>query len=283
MADFEMSKRKFDNLENDQLIVKFPPRLYEIYGEHESIDDVLQKAGCSEDIKIKQGKMRILKDKGQWIFDETIDQVIERTQSLLNALEDVDYIVLVGGFSESKYLRTRMKAEFGDKVVEPTEPRTAVMRGAVLFGHNPAAIQTRVSKYTYGIATMKHFEPGLHSEQKRILIGGRAYCDDIFEKHVTIGQEIIVGQSMKEITYHPTIAKQTQATLQVFASSKEDPEYVTDEGCQHVGSLLVEMDTGGNRNFKIKVKLIFGGTEIQVKVRDEHGIVIKDAKMKFLD
>ncbi|WAQ99932.1 HS12B-like protein [Mya arenaria] len=280
LADFEMSKRKFDG--NDQLIVKFPARLDEIYGEHESIDDVLQRAGCSEDIKIKRGKMHISKDKGQWIFDETIDQIIERTQSLLNVLENVDYIVLVGGFSESKYLQTRMKAEFGDKVVAPTEPRTAVMKGAVLFGQRPTAIQTRVSKYTYGIATMEHFKPEIHSENKRIVIDGHDYCDDIFEKHVTIGQEITVGQNMKEMTYHPTIDDQAHFVLQVFASSTENPKYVTDEECQQIGLLLVEIDTGGNRNFEIKVKLVFGGTEIQVEVRDGLGNLIKDARMDFL-
>ncbi|XP_052791960.1 heat shock 70 kDa protein 12B-like [Mya arenaria] len=175
-----------------------------------------------------------------------------------------------------------MEDEFGDKVVAPAEPRTAVMRGAVLFGQSPADIKTRVSKYTYGIATMKCFEPGLHSEKKRIVIDGRAYCDDIFEKHVTIGQEITVGQSMKEITYYPTIDDHAHAVLHVFASSKENPEYVTDGDCRHVGLVLVEMDTGGNRNFEIKVKLIFGGTEIQVEVRDGHGILMKEVKMTFL-
>ncbi|WAQ99930.1 HS12B-like protein [Mya arenaria] len=280
LADFEMSKRKFDG--NDQLIVKFPERLYDIilYGNHESIDDVLQEAGCSEDIKIERGKMLISKHKGQWIFDEIIDQVIE---FLFIMLQDAEYIVLVGGFSESKYLQKRMKAEFGDKVVAPTEPRTAVMRGAVLFGQSPASIQTRVSKYTYGIATMEHFKPGIHSENKRIVINGHEYCDDIFEKIVTIGQEITVRQNMKEMTYHPTIDDQAHFVLQVFASSTENPKYVTDEDCQQIGLLLVEIDTGGNRDFEIKVKLIFGGTEIQVEVRDGHGNLIKNARMDFLD
>ncbi|XP_052793297.1 heat shock 70 kDa protein 12A-like [Mya arenaria] len=280
LADFEMSKRKFDG--NDQLIVTFSARLYEIYGEHESIDDVLQRAGCSEDIKIKRGKMHISKDKGQWIFDETIDQIIERTQSLINMLENVDYIVLVGGFSESKYFQTRMKAEFGDKVVAPTASKSAVMKGAVLFGQSPASIQTRVSKYTYGIATMEHFKPEIHSENKLIVIDGFEYCDDIFERLVTIGQEITVGQYMKEMTYYPNIDDQAHFVLQVFASSVENPKYVTDEDCQQIGLLLVEIDTGGNRDFEIKVQLVFGGTEIQVEVWDGHGNLIKDARMDFL-
>ncbi|XP_052793286.1 heat shock 70 kDa protein 12A-like isoform X2 [Mya arenaria] len=280
LADFEISKRKFDG--NDQLVVNFPAQFRESFGEQEHIDDALQKAGCCKDIEIKRGRMFISKDKGQWIFDKTIDQVIERTQILLKVIGDVDYIVLVGGFSESKYLQTRMKETFGDKIVAPIEPRTAVMRGAVLFGQSPAAIQTRVSKYTYGIATMNRFKPEIHLEEKRIVIDGHEYCDDIFEKHVTIGQEITVGQNMKEMTYHPTIDNQAHAVLQVFASSKESPEYVTDEDCQQVGLVLVELNTDRKRDFEIKVKLIFGGTEIQVEVRDGHGKSIKEARMDFL-
>ncbi|WAQ99452.1 HS12B-like protein [Mya arenaria] len=276
MADFELYKRTFDGTE--QLRVKLPARLNQLYNEQKGIDDTLG-------ITITRDKMCISKSIGQRIFNETIDLVIEEMQILLKALKllgSVDYIVLVGGFSESKYLQTRMKAEFGIKVVAPAEPRTAVMKGAVLFGQNPAAIKARVSKYTYGIATMIRFEPGLHSEKKRMMIRGRAYCDDIFEKHVTIGQEITVGQTMKECTYHPTLSNQAHAVLQVFASSKENPKYVTDEDCRQVGLVLVEMDTGGNRNFELKVKLIFGGTEIQVEVRDGHGILIKKAEMNFL-
>ncbi|WAQ99923.1 HS12A-like protein [Mya arenaria] len=286
MMDFEFSKRKFDG--TGQLTVKFPALLREIYEKQEtnnSIDYALKRAERTEDIQIKRDKMHISKEKGQQIFDETIDRIIEETQILLKALEmlgNVDYIVLVGGFSESKYFQTKMKEKFGDKVVAPAEPRTAVMRGAVLCGHNPAAIQTRVSKYTYGIATMKHFKRGIHPEEKRIVLDGKVYCDDIFEKHVTIGHEIKVDQTMKEITYYPIIDDQAHAALQVFVSSKDNPKYVTDEGCRQVGLLLVNMDTGGNRNFEIKVKLICGGTEIQVEVRDGHGILIKEARMDFL-
>ncbi|XP_052791962.1 heat shock 70 kDa protein 12B-like [Mya arenaria] len=175
-----------------------------------------------------------------------------------------------------------MKETFGDKIVAPIEPRTAVMRAAVLFGQSPAAIQTRVSKYSYGIATMNHFKPEIHSEEKRIVIDGREYCDDIFEKHVSIGQEITVEQNMNEMTYYPTIDNQAHAVLQVFASSKENPKYVTDEDCQQVGLLLIEMKKNHKRDFGIKVKLIFGGTEIQVEVRDGHGNTIKNARMDFL-
>ncbi|WAQ99934.1 LOW QUALITY PROTEIN: HS12A-like protein [Mya arenaria] len=115
--------------------------------------------------------MHISKGKGQWIFNETIDRVIERTQLLLYALEDVDYIVLVGEFSESKYLQTRMKDKFVNQILTSLEQNQELL-GAVLIGQSATAIKDRVEKYTYGIAIVNHFKPGIHSENKRFQIDG---------------------------------------------------------------------------------------------------------------
>ncbi|WAQ99454.1 hypothetical protein MAR_023827 [Mya arenaria] len=155
--------------------------------------------------------MHISKDKGQWIFDEPLDQVIERTQSLINALDNVNYIVLVGGFSDLKYLQKRVRR---------------LQNKELLFREVPCcfAIIQLLYKQEY-------------QKQKRFLIGGRAYCDDIFEKHFTFG-----------------------ALLRT-----------PNEECQQIGLLLVEIGKGDNRDFEMNVQLAFGGTAIQVEVRDGHG------------
>ena len=45
--------------------------------------------------------------------------------------------------------------------------------------------------------------------------------------------------------------------------------YVTDEGCKHLATLTVEMpDTTGGRDRKVKVTMIYGGTELAVKAID---------------
>ena len=43
------------------------------------------------------------------------------------------------------------------KVIVPQDAGLAVLKGAVLYGHEPKTISARVCKYTYGIKTKRKF------------------------------------------------------------------------------------------------------------------------------
>ena len=50
------------------------------------------------------------------------------------------------------------------RVIIPLEAAWSVLRGAVIFGHDPGLIKERRSKYTYGVRVFDTFDPTVHDE-----------------------------------------------------------------------------------------------------------------------
>lgn len=69
---------------------------------------------------------------------------------------------MVGGFSESPYLKSEILKKFEATKIEvlvPRRPQISVVRGACLYGLNPRSITSRIAKKTYGINTLTTFDP----------------------------------------------------------------------------------------------------------------------------
>lgn len=54
-----------------------------------------------------------------------------------------------------------------------------------MFGLNPRSITSRISKKTYGINTLTTFDPQRHTEEKKVVIEGEDFCEDVFDAFVT--------------------------------------------------------------------------------------------------
>jgi len=63
----------------------------------------------------------------------------------------------------------------------------SVIRGACMFGLNPRSITSRISKKTYGINTLTTFDPSRHTDEKKVIIEGEDFCEDVFDAFVTKG------------------------------------------------------------------------------------------------
>ena len=76
----------------------------------------------------------------------------------------MSHLFLVGGFAESPVLQEEVRSEFRDevRVVIPRGVGVAVLRGAVLYGLDPAIVRVRRAKMTYGIGVIKPFQQGIH-------------------------------------------------------------------------------------------------------------------------
>ena len=81
---------------------------------------------------------------------------------------------MVGGFSESPFLKTQVKKKFENdnlQILVPRRPQVSVIRGACMYGLNPRSISSRIAKKTYGINTLTTFDPERHPEEKKVLYG----------------------------------------------------------------------------------------------------------------
>ena len=126
-------------------------------------------------------------------------------------------------------------------------------------------ISHRVLKETYGIEAMKEFKDGIHPEHLKINIEGVDMCDKFFFKHVEINQVVTVGESQTEQYYESGFVGQRSIVFLLFASDQTNPSY-TDEGCERVGSLNVDLTSVPSykerKGIEVCVSLSFSGTEI---------------------
>jgi hypothetical protein len=82
---------------------------------------------------------------------------------------------MVGGFSESPFLKSEINKKFENTNIEilvPRRPQISVVRGACLYGLNPRSITSRIAKKTYGINTLTVFDPDIHPQGKKVIIDG---------------------------------------------------------------------------------------------------------------
>jgi hypothetical protein len=114
---------------------------------------------------IEEGKERRLLKKSDWLiqveFDdvkEMFDPIIEKIIRLIRGQlaqqnKKCSAIMLVGGFSESKYLQTKIREEFNNiqNISVPMQPMIAVVKGGVQFGLQTDTVTHRVLNRTYGM------------------------------------------------------------------------------------------------------------------------------------
>ncbi|XP_062567612.1 heat shock 70 kDa protein 12B-like [Saccostrea cucullata] len=184
-------------------------------------------------------------------------------------VKPVNIILLVGGYAECPLLQSAIENEFPSKtVIVPSFSGVAVLKGAVMFGHNPTLIHERIAKYTYGIAVCRLFEKGKHREDYMFERDGKIWCDNVFRSHVKSGEKIQVGKCQSSECYE-TFKGSGGVIVPVYASTVENPQYVTDDGCCLIGKIKFALNkdcTFGETINNLKVNFSFGGTEIEVKL-----------------
>ena len=98
-----------------------------------------------------------------------VEQLLEQSQQKVG--KKAKFIFMVGGFSESPYLKNVIKQRFETdniSILVPKRPQVSVIRGACMYGLNPRSITSRIAKKTYGINTLTTFDPEKHPEEKKV-------------------------------------------------------------------------------------------------------------------
>lgn len=134
------------------------------------------------------------------VFDPVVKQVLDLVDSQFHKVDKkLDAIFLVGGFGQSAYLFTKLKAKFYPQVrlvCTPSRGEMAIVRGAVLMGLNPRFVKQRVVRRTYGYECALEFEEGLDPEElKTKTKDGDAYCNKRFLQYALKGE-------IKDIDYY---------------------------------------------------------------------------------
>ena len=223
-------------------------------------------------------------------FEPLINKIINKVKELLDETKKKagyypKFIFLVGGFGESPYLRQKIKKEFESNeliVLIPKRPLVSVVRGACMFGLNPFSITSRIAKKTYGISTLGIFDEKKHPLNKKVLIDGEAFCENIFDTFVLKDDSISVNQEIVK-TYCPVRGAQTIMKIILYYTDKREVNYIDEEGVKKFGELIVNI---GEKNQGIEDKLVtvsflFGNTQIYIIAKNKNTGDVKKCEFKF--
>ena len=267
---FEIKKRSVTADSESDVIFSLPLSLIDIH--HDVTDKQLKDDIKTEGVNMSQNKLRCKASRFKELFGETCYNIVKHVSSLLNddRVRDASAIMMVGGFSESAILQDAIKRYFPHlRVIVPRDASLCVLKGAVMYGHNPHIISERVVRYTYGTNVFKKFEEGIDPVSKRIIKERGAVCKDVFSKHVQQNQIVKAGEPQKQKCYRPLKTTQSRMSLPIYASEFRNPFYVTDTGCTKIGTITVDMpDKTGGLARDVLVSFTFSGTEINVTAED---------------
>lgn len=276
LRDFETKKRTISPELNEKVTFNIPSSLSEtvcVKNPGSNIKDVTSKSKYKTQVTWIRDKLRMDAELMRALFDESCEKIVAHIKELFmqSSLKNVSSILLVGGFAESLMLQTAIREAFKNKtVIIPQEAGLAVLKGAVLCGHEPQNISGRICRYTYGIEIYKTFDRTIHPQFKKVMINNKEHCKDIFHIYVRVGQIIEVGKPQVKETYIVTEPDQDSIDFRIFTSNNREPTYTTDVGCTHLGTLTIGMpDISKGLDRGAIFHMTFSGTEIAVTAVDK--------------
>ncbi|KAL3880082.1 hypothetical protein ACJMK2_032351 [Sinanodonta woodiana] len=288
LSEFEVKKRTVSPELDQKVTLKIPISLHEIFQEDHGQtfrEAVAERPDLQGKLVFAGDKMRVEPSLMKSFFQKTCDTIVGHVMSLFAKpeLSGLSIILMVGGFSESPMLRHAIQTSFPQmRVVVPNEAGLAVLKGAVIFGHQPKIVYSRVSKYTYGIKVIREAKSDDPQDKLYIESDGRWMCKDAFSKHVEIGQEIEVDSKMGEM-YTPISEEHKYLEIALYTSTKKTPKFIDEEGCTLLGTIHVKLAKSGGRDREVFVQLIFGGTELGVEAIEKKTRKVTQAFFNYLE
>ena len=122
---------------------------------------------------------------------------------------------------------------------------------------------------TYGVDIVVEFNPFEHPLDKKEYYQGKAYCSDIFKTLVRKNERIDIEEK-RSYTFSPIDPGQTEVDFEFFSTSKDDTNFITDPEVvsENVVINLASPDTRKGTDRVLRLDVMFGGTELKVKVTD---------------
>ena len=97
----------------------------------------------------------------QSIFDPIVEQNLELISSQLMQIDELQILVMVGGFAESPYLLDAIRRRFATRVghvISPPNLGSSMRQVVVALELYPGTLVLRVCKWTYGFENYDFFE-----------------------------------------------------------------------------------------------------------------------------
>ena len=268
---FESKKRTITKSMTSKITIHLPPSLDESIATENPIAGLKQvdKSRFKGSVRRTIDKLRIDPSVAFSFFEEPLRYIVEHISQILSQpeVEGVETIIMVGGFSESPLLESAIKDAFPEKhVVVPRDAGLAVLKGAVISGHDPDLFAERISKFTYGVKCEGPFDQEKHPEKfKYTDKQGVTWCHNLFDVHVTVGESIRVGEPQSIRSYLPSrFVTNGIYNFAVYSTKNETPMFVLEEGVEKIGQVTIRIPPDEvDYEVDIMVSMSFSGTELE--------------------
>ncbi|XP_053378752.1 heat shock 70 kDa protein 12A-like [Mercenaria mercenaria] len=297
LLDFETKKRNFTP-ETSEIRIKIPKGTLKDIAEElkdGTIDEKMRNAReiyGSGNLKLQADKLCISKGVMEKFFVKARHGIVTFIKRMRedDQLGEINTLLMVGGFSESKYVQHVIKRDIpGVRVLVPVETSLAVLKGAVIAGHNPKTITERIAKYSYGFSFAQPFLQGVHPEELKVIKEGKEMCSSVFVKKITKGEVLKVGDRFGTPAKHvctdsDTFRRYMPITADVYKSDDKDPKYANDKyGCSRVGFVVIPPPAKGWPPFSLIVQeLIVGEAEFTVRAYNINTNKVIQGQIDFL-
>lgn len=267
--EFEAKKRQISSNTKGNIRLQLPARLMQF------ANTEIQKEHTQT---LTLAHMHVQNEHFKSFFTTPKDNIIGILKNILVEIGTINFIILVGGFSGSRFLTDEIKSNpaFSSiKFISTNEPGTVVLKGAVLFGYNPRAVSARICRYTYGFSVLKDFDSKIHPQSKHIIVDGEENCDDVFSVLVYKDELIKYEEERTHMTYssHRNEDRKFVTLKDELFQAKNvvrgQLAFVTDEGFKAIGKVVsTPPENGWPDRVDHTTKIYFGQTSIRIECCD---------------
>lgn len=228
------------------------------------INKVLNGCGLEGSISFHDNKIKFSPCLIKSLFNHPICGILEQIQNLLRKHEAIKSIILVGGFSESRLLQEKLKENIkGKTFVIPNECGLSVLKGAVLYGHSPLSITSRIMKYSYGVASDSIFIQGVHPKERKYSDdNGESRCKRAFRVLIAKGTRVSASGVEISRTAEPITNTQMSVSERIYYTENVNP-VVVDENCKLLKNYVLSLPKDNEKPRIIKSTFTFGLTELK--------------------
>nr|XP_019918143.2 heat shock 70 kDa protein 12A isoform X1 [Crassostrea gigas] len=278
MRILEIKKKQIDFNSQNKIPVRIPNALFEILDEHTgcSISEIISKSPYASSIEYLRDKIIFDASLFRSFFRSSLQDIISHIRNILEnpVCQNLLGIVVVGGYADSHLVIESLKDAFPTtRIIVPMESILAVAKGAVLFGHDPDVICSRVCRYTYGDDVCLPFNKDEHPYSNMTLINNVRYCKNIFQKFFERGEKVFLGEKRSFSSDYDfrdrgrADQREQPLTIKVYISNRKNPVFIYEEGCRKLGEIIVVCEHQSKfwpETFSCKIEMEIAGTEIQV-------------------
>ncbi|GAA6044092.1 hypothetical protein JCM8097_000207 [Rhodosporidiobolus ruineniae] len=238
------------------------------------------------------------------VFDPVIEQVLDLiSNQMARVPERLDAIVMIGGFSASEYLYTRVRQAFGATVpviVRPQDCDTATLRGAAKYGlglkMGKGAVSSVIAPRSYCMKSKLPAEEEDHWRRPEFITtndGGTVVCENRLSYLIAKGAVLRKGERLRSrFCKFVKDPHDSMFTAHLYVSDSEELYRYTDEGdlrelCRWTLDLetlprFSEVVQHGGGYIEFEAGLSLDSAEVRGVLMTEDGVECAAATFEFL-